>query len=96
MYRITQEALHNVVKHARGTRVALRLACGDERIVLDIEDDGQGFDPTASYPGHLGLRSMRERATRLGGTLTITSAPGSGTAIHVEIPIHPPGLKRKT
>lgn len=54
-------------------------------VTLDVSDDGVGFDPTGSFPGHLGLRSMRERAESLGGTLQIESAPGEGTRIRVRI-----------
>lgn len=85
-YRIAQEALHNVVKHARASRVELRLTCAPEAITLDISDDGLGFNPDAVFPGHLGLQSMRERAARLGGSFTCTSAPGSGARITARIP----------
>ena len=81
IYRIAQEALHNVVKHARATDVELSLKCDAERIVLEISDDGIGFDPSGDFPGHLGLRSMRERAERLGGALEVQSTPGKGTRV---------------
>lgn len=86
-YRITQEALHNIVKHAHASRVEVRLAQQDAQLALQIDDDGRGFDPTRSFPGHLGLHSMRERAEQLGGHCRITSAPGQGTHIQVAIPI---------
>ena len=89
VYRIAQESLHNIVKHARASTVALRLCAPTPQtpvLALDIHDDGVGFDPTGAFPGHLGLRSMRERAARLGGTLTIDSAPGKGTQIQVRAP----------
>ncbi len=86
LYRVAQEALHNTVKHAEAQRVYLRLEEMSDSVVLDVQDDGQGFDPTASFPGHLGLRSMSERIAQLGGTFTIQSTPGEGTAIHVRIP----------
>ena len=86
LYRIAQEALHNTVKHARAGRVELRLACDGTGIRLEVRDDGVGFDPSGSFPGHLGQRSMRERAGRLGGTFDLDTAPGGGTAIHVTIP----------
>ncbi len=85
LYRVAQEALHNVVKHARASRVDLRLDCGP-RVVLEVRDDGQGFDPQGSFPGHLGLKSMRERAEHLGGRVTIQSAPGQGTTVRAELP----------
>jgi PAS domain S-box-containing protein len=86
VYRIAQEALQNAVKHARPNRLDVRLNCSAEGITLEVCDNGVGFDPMASFPGHLGLRSMRERAARLGGTLDIASAPGCGTRIRVCIP----------
>ena len=78
VYRIAQEALHNVVKHAHAHKVSLRLEEVDGGVVLEVSDDGVGFEPTANYPGHFGLTSMRERAAARGGQLTITSAPGQG------------------
>lgn len=87
IYRIAQEALHNAVKHAQAGRLDLRLACSRESVVLEISDDGVGFDPTLEFPGHLGLRSMYERATSLGGTLVIHSYPGNGTRVRVEFPV---------
>jgi PAS domain S-box-containing protein len=87
IYRIVQEALHNTVKHARATSVTLSLECDDREIRFEIGDNGVGFDPTASFPGHLGLRSMKERTASLGGTLTMTSAAGAGTRISGRIPI---------
>jgi signal transduction histidine kinase len=86
-YRIAQEALHNVTKHAHAAHVGLRLTCEADDLVLEVQDDGAGFDPTASFPGHLGLHSMRERAERLGGHLTITSAPNQGTRLRATLPL---------
>ena len=86
LYRVSQEAVHNVVKHARASQVALRLDCAGGRTCLEVADNGQGFDPAAEYPGHLGLRSMRERAARAGGQLEIESAPGRGTVVRLSIP----------
>ncbi|HLH62595.1 MAG TPA: sensor histidine kinase [Ktedonobacteraceae bacterium] len=87
LYRIAQEALHNSVKHARASTVELRLVTVAKDIILEVHDNGKGFDPTASFPGHLGLRSMHERATKLGGTLTIESQPGQGTCVRARIPV---------
>jgi len=86
LYRIAQEALHNSVKHARATTVEVRLRVLATGIMLEVIDNGVGFDPEQSFPGHLGLQSMRERATPLGGTLEITSSPGRGTHIRAVIP----------
>ncbi len=86
LYRIGQEALHNAVKHARASRVVVGLAREAGRVVLEVRDDGIGFDATATFPGHLGLTSMRERAVRLAGSLEIKSAPGRGTTVHARLP----------
>jgi PAS domain S-box-containing protein len=88
LYRIAQEALHNVVKHARATRVELRLAQRDGVLLLAVQDNGQGFDPAGEFAGHLGLKSMRERALQLGGAVTIHSAPGQGARVVAQVPIH--------
>ena len=83
LYRIAQEALHNTVKHAQASQVELRLLCLDRGLRLEIKDNGIGFDPQREFPGHLGLRSMRERVERIGGTFTVESKPGEGTRIVV-------------
>lgn len=89
MYRILQEALSNVAKHASAGQVAIRLARYDTQVVLDIADDGKGFE----YPGGqsrqegLGLYGMKERVSLLGGELSIQSSPGAGTRISVVIPV---------
>jgi signal transduction histidine kinase len=85
LYRIAQEALHNTVKHAHASRADLKLESDAEGIALEVSDDGVGFDPEGSFSGHLGLKSMRERATSLGGTLRVESAPGEGTTVRVRI-----------
>jgi PAS domain S-box-containing protein len=88
LYRIAQEALHNIVKHAQARTVTLHLEAHDEELILTVRDDGQGFDTGGSFPGHLGLHSMRERARKPGGTLTIESAPGEGSCITACLPIN--------
>ncbi len=90
LYRIAQEALHNAVKHANPSRLDVRLICASDSLVLEVCDNGAGFDPLTSYPGHLGLRSMRERAIGMGGSLAIDSAPDCGTQIRVRIPLAVP------
>jgi PAS domain S-box-containing protein len=85
LYRIAQEALNNVAKHARASRVCLRLEAGDGQIVLAVEDNGIGFDPLGEYPGHMGLHSMHERAEKLGATLALESAPGEGTRLQLRV-----------
>ncbi len=85
LYRIAQEALHNIVRHARASTVVLRLARQANEIVLEVRDDGKGFDPAGLFPGHLGLRSMHERVSKMSGTLTIESVPGQGTCVGVRM-----------
>jgi PAS domain S-box-containing protein len=89
IYRIAQEALTNTVKHARARRVGLRLTDAGEALVLEVADDGIGFATDGSFPGHLGLRSMRERALSLHGTLDVESTPASGTTVRARIPVSP-------
>lgn len=87
LYYIAREAFHNIVKHAGASTVILRLARQESEIVLEVHDNGKGFDPTGPFPGHLGLHSMQERATKMGGTLTIDSTPGQGTRLSVHVPL---------
>jgi signal transduction histidine kinase len=84
-YRIAQEAFHNVVKHAYASRVNLRLVSREREVVLVIQDDGRGFDPSASFPGHLGLRSIQERIAPLQGEVLIESSPGRGTTLTISV-----------
>jgi PAS domain S-box-containing protein len=86
LYRIAQEALHNTVKHAGATAIHLSLQRDGEEIILAVRDNGKGFDTSGSYPGHLGLHTMRERAEEVGGVLQIASAAGAGTTISVRTP----------
>lgn len=88
LYRIAQEALNNVLKHAQAqeVQVCLQALPAEQKVVLEIADDGQGFDTTNGVgTGRLGLNTMRERATLLGGDLIVTSQSGLGTRIRVEI-----------
>jgi signal transduction histidine kinase len=91
LYRIVQEALTNVARHAEAQSVSVLLEYRDDSIKLIVEDNGVGFDVAtiadARARDRLGLYGMRERASLLGGTLTIESLPGTGTAIFVEIPL---------
>jgi signal transduction histidine kinase len=88
LLRVAQEAIHNSLRHARAEHLAVRLRREDGRLVLEIEDDGVGFDPAAGglRATHLGLTSMEERARRVGGRLEIHSAPGAGTRVRLEAP----------
>jgi signal transduction histidine kinase len=87
LYRIAQEAMLNAAKHAHSDRLNVRLGCQSDVCCLEVCDNGVGFDPLAPYPGHLGLRSMRERALSVGGTLTIVSVPECGTQIRAQVPV---------
>ena len=98
-YRVAQEGLHNIVKHAQATKVELRLTDEDGCLTLTINDNGQGFDPRGEFPGHLGLRSMRERIEKIGGQFHLESVPGRGTSIRGEImvagrPSSPPSSRQ--
>jgi signal transduction histidine kinase len=88
LYWIAQESLNNVLKHAQAQHVTLRLRYSQDSISLEVSDDGVGFDPSAVRPegrGGVGLRSITERAARLGGTLACDSRPGEGTRVKVEV-----------
>lgn len=87
LYRVGQEALANISKHADATRATVAVTNDGETVGLEVRDDGRGFDPDASYAGHLGLESMRSRAREIGGQITIDSAPGRGTLVHAQLPI---------
>jgi signal transduction histidine kinase len=86
LYRITQEAINNIAKHARARLVKIKLGTEKDRLKLDITDDGVGFDTSQRFPGHLGLQTMSERVAQLGGTFTLESVPDQGTHIQVQIP----------
>ena len=84
LYRVAQEALNNALKHAGATQVVLSVRATEESVVLEVADDGQGFDPAEIHDaGGLGLIGMQERADKIGGQLTIHSAPGEGTRVCV-------------
>ena len=88
LFRIAQEALNNALKHAAPTTVTVYLRSFDDRIELDVIDDGVGFDPDAvNDMGGLGLISMRERAAKLGGLLTLYSKPAEGTTVSVSVEV---------
>ena len=88
LYRLSQEALHNVVKHARAARVQLCLSRGEHSVTLEVTDDGVGFDTAVRHPGHMGLSTMAERAASLGGELEVRSSPGGGTVVRVVVPVN--------
>ncbi|MBZ0306423.1 MAG: sensor histidine kinase, partial [Anaerolineae bacterium] len=86
LYRIAREALHNTIKHAQATEVNLAIKRTNIAIILEVSDNGIGFEVQDLFPGHLGLQSMRERTLRMNGKFTVESAPGKGTRIFVSIP----------
>jgi signal transduction histidine kinase len=87
VFRITQEALTNVVKHAEATTVRITFACGERSVALAIEDDGRGFSQTREADSGFGLVGMRERVASVNGALEIDSSRGAGTRLAVEIPL---------
>jgi len=88
LFRVIQEALANVARHAQARRVEIAMTRDQREVTLCIADDGRGFDPAATRPGmHLGLWSMRERVEQLGGQFEIKSAPGEGTTVKAVIPL---------
>lgn len=89
LLRIAQEAAGNALKHAEPTAIRIHIEFGSTALAMAVRDNGKGFDPDgngSAKPGHFGLEGMRERAQKLGGELTIESAPGAGTTITVCIP----------
>jgi signal transduction histidine kinase len=92
LYRITQEALTNALRHGEATRIGVLLQRRDHRVLAVIEDNGRGFDAAhwRAHPGketHLGLTGIEERAGLFGGTLRVESTPGRGTSLFVELPV---------
>jgi signal transduction histidine kinase len=81
LYRIAQESLNNMAKHARAKQVIVNLHCEPERVILRVTDDGKGFDRASIRPDSLGLGIMRERAASIGALLSIESEVGQGTSI---------------
>ena len=88
IYRVAKEALQNAFKHSQASSVKLLMGSADKRIRLSIQDDGVGFSTETAQgkPLSFGLADMRERATLLGGTLVLKSAPGKGATVILELP----------
>ncbi|WP_432127170.1 sensor histidine kinase [Streptomyces sp. bgisy082] len=94
LLRIAQSALANTVRHASASRAEITLSFMDASVTLDVVDDGKGFEPGSVRPsseGGFGLTAMRSRAESLGGTFTVESAPGQGTAVAVSLPLSDKG-----
>ncbi|HEY6788894.1 MAG TPA: sensor histidine kinase, partial [Trebonia sp.] len=85
LLRVCQEALSNVGKHARAQSATVRLGYDRDAVLLEVSDDGAGFDPAGVSDG-FGLRGMRARVTEAGGTLTVSSKPGTGTRVSAMVP----------
>lgn len=85
LYFITQEALNNVLRHANAKSVTVRLKQKRVNVVLEVDDDGCGFDPAKEHKGGMGLRNIRERSAQIGAKLSIVSVPGQGTKISVSV-----------
>jgi signal transduction histidine kinase len=81
VYRIVQESINNISRHAQANRVQLSLRADEEWLRIEVRDDGCGFDTTAVKPGHMGVNIMRERAAQIGGELQIESMQGKGTSV---------------
>jgi len=94
IYRVVQECLSNISRHAQASQVEVELMCEDDVVSLSVRDDGVGFDTSHGdlTSGHLGLLSMKERVRMAKGTLDVESAPLHGTQIRVEIPLGPGAL----
>jgi len=86
LFRIAEEALNNVERHAAARHVWVRLACGVDRLDLVVQDDGVGFDPDTVSRDHYGLTGMQERASLIGATLTVSSHPTGGTEVWCSLP----------
>lgn len=91
LFRVAQEALNNVAKHAKASRVGLTLSYMDDVVLLDVRDDGVGFEPGTTEGGGFGLASMRQRLLRVAGSLEVESSPGEGTAVNASVPALPAG-----
>jgi signal transduction histidine kinase len=99
VYRIVQESLTNIARHAQVNACRVRISRDGDQLVLEVEDAGRGFTPGVDTEGEgrgLGLISMRERAAQLGGTFRLYSAPGHGTRVRVKIPLEPSGTDPAT
>ncbi|VTT99031.1 two-component system sensor kinase : PAS/PAC sensor signal transduction histidine kinase OS=Burkholderia sp. (strain CCGE1002) GN=BC1002_6138 PE=4 SV=1: PAS_3: PAS: HisKA_3: HATPase_c [Gemmataceae bacterium] len=89
VYRVAQEALTNVARHARATRAGVSVTRTPDQVSITVEDDGAGFDPGTNWAGRLGLLGMRERVAQIDGTLEIESALGRGTTVIARFPVGP-------
>jgi signal transduction histidine kinase len=93
VYRLVQQALANIAKHSKARKavVQLRRSRSGHELLVEVSDDGVGFDRSAPQPGHMGLRTMAQRMEQLGGSLMVDATPGRGTRIAATIPLSRPG-----
>ena len=87
VYRVVQEALTNVARHAEASTASVAVTVASGRLRAVVEDDGLGFDPERPVDGHLGLQGMKERAELIGGTVRVFSSPGSRTTVVLDVPL---------
>lgn len=88
LFRLSQEALSNALRHSEATKVRLSLHENDQSVVLTVFDNGCGFDPKREKVASYGLKTMRERAEEIGGHFVLTTHEGEGTSIHIRVPVH--------
>lgn len=88
LYRLIQEILNNMKKHAKANHIEVEFVRSGEKLLITITDDGVGFDPNYIPPGHYGLIGMKERALYLGGTLDIDSVIGQGSKFTIRVPVY--------
>ncbi len=99
LFRIAQEAINNIIRHSQAEKVEINLSQREEDILLEVKDDGRGFDlgsvrEEALQLQHLGLLGMQERAELVGGNTELSSVPGGGTQILISVPFNPPGEEK--
>lgn len=87
LFRLVQESVQNAIKHAQATEITVKVEVRRDRIVAVIKDNGKGFDPNEKKQGSFGLMGMRERVELLAGDITVSSKPGSGTLIMIQVPL---------
>jgi signal transduction histidine kinase len=95
LYRIVQECMNNITKHAEASQVNIWLCADREGVEINISDDGRGFDLESIPPGHLGIGIMRDRAQKIGAYFKIESEPGSGTLIILTWTNQSPSISEK-
>ena len=95
IYRIVQECMNNIVKHANASQISIRLCTDREGAEILISDDGRGFNPESIPPGHMGIGIMRDRAQQIGATLNIDTEPGSGTLVFINWTNQAPSISEK-